>query len=253
MVIYFQQPSDNNQTTSSSKINMTAFSFLLTLSTAVTVSLGHVAVTKTPNELHPVHELYVKPSADGTTGDLYVAATEESGSKSQWLTDQPVHFLSAQPQPALPKSYAEESLNTKRAVVNPYMQYAYAMSGAGKPDTGALATYPYALPTSSPSPAAETKTEAATTAATAVPQYNPYQFFYPQIMAAYTNMMNVLKETGMSEESATAVLSQSSSMWPQSYAYPVQYVMVDPSMWAQAQASASATSTPSAPVAADEE
>ncbi|CAH0406388.1 unnamed protein product [Chilo suppressalis] len=233
---------------------MKAFNALLTISTALAVSNGHVAITKTPNELHPVHELYVKPSADGTTGDLYVAATEESGSKTQWLTDQPVHFLPMQSQPAIPTSYAEESLNTKRAIVNPQpqQQYPYALPATGRSEANTVPSYPYALPVPSPTPATETKTEGPITTAAAIPQYNPYQYFYPQIMAAYANMLSVLKDAGMSDESAASALTQGSSMWPHSYTYPVQYVMVDPSMWAQAQAT-TATSVSTTPAAADKE
>lgn len=254
---------------------MNKFLVVVTVQAILAFANGNVAYTKTANHLHPVHGLFVKPSIDGTTGDLYVAATEDNGAKTQWLTDHPIHFLPMQSQPVLPTGYNLEDLNPhKRAVVNPPVQYTYALPATSNSEAGHL-PYPYAMPTAgSPYPAVvETKTEApapvpvapaavapsAVAQAAVVPQYNPYQFFYPQMLTAYANMMSILKDAGLNEETATSVVSQSSPMWSQSYAYPYQYVMVDPNAWAQAQAQATAapptTSTPASPVeaAADKE
>lgn len=234
---------------------MNRFVVVFAVSTIAAFANGHVAFSKTPNHLHPVHGLYVKPSVDGTTGDLYVAATEDSGAKTQWLTDQPIHFLPLQSQPAIPTSYKPEEQNTqKRAVVNPPVQYAYALPVSGNTET-ATAAYPYAVPGVNPTlpTQADTKTEAPIAAA--VPQYNPYQFFYPQMLSAYANMMSIMKDAGMSEETANSALSHSSPMWPQTYAYPYQYVMVDPSAWAQALTTPTpvASSTPASPAANETE
>lgn len=223
---------------------MNRFLVIVTVNALLAFANGHVAYSKTPNHLHPVHGLYVKPSIDGTTGDLYVAATEENGAKTQWLTDQPIHFLPMQSQPALSTGYKPEEFNPhKRAVVNPPVQYAYALPGSSNVESSSVA-YPYAHPTANTlPPATESKTE--TPVPAVVPQYNPYQFFYPQMMSAYANMMSILKDVGLNEETASSVVTQSSPMWPQSYAYPYQYVMVDPNAWAQVQAQAAAV--PAAP------
>ncbi|XP_028170775.1 uncharacterized protein LOC114360306 [Ostrinia furnacalis] len=217
---------------------------------------GHVAYSKTANQLHPVHGLYVKPSVDGTTGDLYVAATEDTGAKTQWLTDQPVHFLPIQSQPGLPGYNLEEQKTQKRAVVNPPVQYAYALPVPATTET-TPAAYPYAVPAANPTLPAQTESKTEVPVAAAIPQYNPYQFFYPQMMSAYANMMTILKDAGLNEETASSAVTHPSPMWPQAYAYPYQYVMVDPSAWAQAQAQTTATpvapSTPASPVATETE
>lgn len=204
-----------------------------------------------PNQLHPVHGLYVKPSSDGTTGDLYVAATEDSGTKAQWLTDQPINFLPAagSTQAAYPTypSHDENSNTQKRAVITSPpvapVQYAYALPF--NPTEGAQLPYPYAIPTTSTPDESSSTThceKAAAATATAVP-YNPFQFFYPHMMQAYANAKTVLKESGISDEKASSVIPQSSSFWPNSYSYPSypMYVMVDPSAWAHHSQSVQAT------------
>lgn len=219
-----------------------------------------------PNQLQPVHGFYVKPSSDGTTGDLYVAATEESGTKAQWLTDQPVNFLPAATSTqatagqAIPVAYPtysapDESSNTqKRAVITSPLapvQYAYALPF--NPTEGAQFPYPYAYPTASSTPetSSATQCEKAAAAATTVP-YSPYQFFYPHMMQAYANAKNVLKESGMSDDKASSVIPQASPFWPNSYSYPSypMYMMVDPSAWAQSQSTqttSNAANTESSP------
>uniref|UniRef100_A0A2A4K1W2 VMP25 protein n=1 Tax=Heliothis virescens TaxID=7102 RepID=A0A2A4K1W2_HELVI len=216
------------------------------------------------NQLSPVHGLYVKRSSDGSTGDLFVAATEENGVKSQWAVDQPINFLpvaaTAQPQAAAisvayPASYTtanDESATQKRAVMpSAPVQYAYAMpvqSGAAT-ENGQVASYPYAYTI----PTATTETSATKCEHQAsVPQYPyqfPFQMFYPQMMSAYTNAKSILKDAGLSEDSANTVMGQAAPTWaPASYAYPM-YVMVDPSAWAQNQAATTTTSTPASPAA----
>lgn len=215
---------------------------------------------KGPNQLHPVHGLYVQPSADGSTGDLYVAATEDSGSKTQWLTDQPINFLPvgaatqkhsstvSLPYTASISGSAHDESTQKRAVISPTVQYAYALPVSSGGTEGAL-TYPYAFPalaaafqpTSSTSEPSSTLQCANGTAA--VP-YNPFQFIYPQIMSAYTNVKSILKESGMSDDTAGAIISQAAPMWSPYGAYPM-YFMVDPSAWSQAQSQQSSTTTSS--------
>ncbi|KAM3963008.1 uncharacterized protein ACR2FA_002770 [Aphomia sociella] len=220
--------------------------------TSLAAASGHVAYWNTPNNLQPVHGLYVKPSVDGTTGDLYVAATEENGVKSQWLNDQPVSFLPVATNHAQPLAFTpsivspEETVNTQnRAVVNPPIQYAYAYPVPGHTEGNSIVPYPYAISTSNPPPANPTEapnTRDAPVAAT-IPHYNPFHYFYPQMISAYADLINNLKESGASEESGS-VAHQAPAAWPQTYAYPVQYVMMDPSMWAQSQtASTASTST----------
>lgn len=220
-----------------------------------------------PNQLQPVHGLYVKPSSDGTTGDLYVAATEDSGTKAQWLTDQPINFLPAaastsqatasQPisiaYPAYP-GHDESSSPQKRAVITPPVapvQYTYALPFNSA--EGAQMPYPYAIPTTSSTPeSSATQCEKAAAATTAVP-YNPFQFFYPHMMQAYANARTVLKESGISDEKASSVIPQPSPFWPSSYSYPSypMYMMVDPSAWAHysqsAQTAANAANAESSP------
>lgn len=215
------------------------------------------------NQLTPVHGLYVKPSTDGITGDLFVAATEENGVKSQWAADKPINFLpvapTVQPQAtAIPVAYPslyttqhDESANQKRAVMpsaipSAPVQYAYAMpvpSGTQAEGTQ-VASYPYAY-TIPATPTETPKCEHQTTTSQ-YPSYQfPFQVFYPQMMSAYTNAMSILKDAGLSEDSASTVMSQAAPMWsPASYAYPM-YVMVDPNAWNQNQATT--TSTPASP------
>lgn len=217
--------------------------FILILATS---AKGHVTTwSKNNNHLHPVHRLFVKPSDDGTTGDLYVAATEENGVKTEWLTDQPVNFLpAATANPHLspiPFSYAssfstahDESPTQKRAVVNPPMQYAYGLPYPSSSGDGVITPYPYTWPPiASSNPPTKTensnKTPCSLDPAKAnVPQYSPFQLFYPQMMAAYANAIGVLKEAGLNEETANSVMSQSSLWSP--YAYPM-YIVIDPSTW----------------------
>lgn len=243
----------------------------LVLALAFNLARGHSDYWRTPNHLQPVHGLYIKPSTDGTTGDLYVAATEENGVKAQWLTDQPVNFVQT---PAaqhmaqhttqhatLPLSYLssltaaalphDESIvmTQKRAVItSPAIKYAYALPVPGSPE-GSAVPYPYALP-SAPSITAtssETSTECSDNPNTslAYPQY-PY-FYYPQMMAAFAHAMSsALKEVGAGDEtlSSTAQPAQSSAMWPYSYPYPMQYVMMDPNAWARSLTAAAPATLP---------
>lgn len=216
---------------------------------SLTCVRGHPAYWNSPNQLHPVQGLYVKPSVDGTTGDLYVAATEDNGVKTQWLTDQPINFLPTQTA-GLPLSYAssfsaaslphDETLvsTQKRAVVtSPAFKYTYSMPGSSD---GSSISYPYSAlaPANSLVPATE-GTETAEPVAASYPQY-PYQYYYPQMMTAFANAMSVLKDAGVSDDTAGSLMSQ--PMWP-SYTYPVQYVMVDPATWAASQAAQATPAT----------
>lgn len=212
------------------------------------VALAVTYVTGYPNlwnghQLTPVHGLYVKPSTNGITGDLFVAATEENGVKSQWAVDQPINYVpvttASQPQAAtVAVPYAphcqtsqDENLNQKRAVVANPVQYAYALpvpTGKQAENTPVAYAYPIAAATTE-TPKCEHGN------ALHYPYQFPYQLFYPQVMTAYTNAMSILKDVGLSEESASAVMAQATPTWPPtSYAYPM-YVMVDPNAWNQNQ------------------
>lgn len=207
------------------------------------------------NQLHPVHGLYVKPSIDGTTGDLYVAATEESGVKTQWLTDAPINFLpvasaSQTHQTTIPVSFApglpQEETGTatqKRAVISPTVQYAYAMPVTSTSEGNPISPYPYPIPiTSLTTNPSETATSSCPmdAAKANIPQYSPFQYFYPHMLSAYSNAMSVLKDAGLSDDTASSIMTQASPMWSP-YSYPT-YVMVDPATWAQSQTTTVPTS-----------
>lgn len=232
-------------------------SAIFVLTVAVTCVSGYPNLWN-PNHLNPVHGLYVKPSTDGTTGDLFVAATEDNGVKAHWAVDQPINFLpvaAAQTHAtaipvAYPASYPtphDDSATHKRAVIpssipSAPIQYAYAMPvpSGSQAESTPVAAYPYAYPiTTSP-----TESSAKCEHQASVPQYPyqfPFQLFYPQMMSAYTNAMSILKDAGLSEDTASSVLSQASpSCTPSSYAYPM-YVMVDPNAWNQNQATTTST------------
>lgn len=247
----------------------------LVLALAFNLAKGHGSYWRTPNHLHPVHELYIKPSTDGTTGDLYVAATEENGVKAQWLTDKPVNFLPtpAAQHAALPISYLssltaaalphDESVTApqKRAVLtNPAIKYTYALPVPGSSE-GTTVPYPYALPSASvtTSTSSEGSTERSDNPTTSVAYQHYPSFYYPQMMAAFAHAMSsALKEAGATSETGTSTAQavQSAAMWPYAYPYPVQYVMMDPNAWAQSQTTAAPatqpTTTASPPPASEE-
>ncbi|CAH2241232.1 uncharacterized protein LOC120624393 [Pararge aegeria] len=199
-----------------------------------------------PAELHPVHGLYVKPSSDGTTGDLYVAATEENGIKSQWLTDQPINFLPAatnlQPKtvpltssPTKTSPRGDKITNQKRAIItSPAVKYAYTLPGAEN-----LVPYPYAAPTNPPSEGSVTPPCSKDIPA----QPYPFQYFYPQMMSAITNVMKSYKESESTEENTP--IAAPTPYWPQAYGYPYQYVFIDPNTWAQSQTNPLPSEAPS--------
>lgn len=197
------------------------------------------------NHLSPVHGIYVQPSTNGITGDLLVAATEENGVKTQWAVDQPINFIpvttATQQAGAVAVPYAQncqtsqdENSTQKRAVVSNPVQYAYALpvpTGKQGENTPVAYAYPIAAAT-----AATTETPKCEHGnALHYPYQFPYQLFYPQLMTAYSNAMSILKDVGLSEDSASAVMAQATPTWPSSYAYPM-YVMVDPNTWNQNQA-----------------
>ncbi|XP_049867245.1 uncharacterized protein LOC126367660 [Pectinophora gossypiella] len=214
-------------------------SCFLVLALSLSLVRGHVSYLGVPNQLHHVRSLFVRPSTDGTTGDLYVAATEDHGVKSQWLTEQPINFLP--PQQHVPVAYTQalttshlpdESVvtNQKRAVISsPPIKYAYALPA----QTEGSVPYPYAIPTA-PSAAEGTECEPGTTPV--YPHY-PYHPYYAHFMSAFASALNNMKDDSEEEGKTT----KAAPAWP-SYGYPVQYVMVDPSMWAK-----TPTTTPAAP------
>lgn len=248
---------------------------VLVLALAFNLAKGHSAYWRTPNHLHTVRELYIKPSTDGTTGDLYVAATEDNGVKAQWLTDQPLNFLPppAAQHAALPISYLSSltaaalpheesaSMPQKRAVItSPAIKYTYALPVPGSPE-GSTVPYPYTLPSAplATATSSESSTECSDSPITsmAYPHYPSY--YYPQMMAAFAHAMNnALKEAGAKNEAGTSAAQavHSAAMWPYAYPYPVQYVMMDPNAWAQSQTTAAPatepTTTASPPPASEE-
>lgn len=226
---------------------------------------GHGTYWGTPNHLHPVHGLYIKPSTDGTTGDLYVAATEENGAKAQWLTDQPVNFLPspAAQHAALPISYLSglsaaalphedhQSVATtqKRAVItSPAIKYTYTLPVPGS-SGGSMVPYPYNLP---PAPvttttSSESSTECSDKPTTSVAYSHYPTFYYSQMMAAFAQAMkSAVKETGTTNEAGTSAAQaiQSAAMWPYTYPYPVQYIVIDPKAWAESQIAAATATQP---------
>ncbi|XP_035436576.2 uncharacterized protein LOC118266986 [Spodoptera frugiperda] len=234
---------------------------------------GHPNIWQS-DALTPVHGLYVKPSADGTKGDLFVAATEENGVKSQWTLDQPISILpvSTQPQAAsVPVAYSpvyatheESTLQKRSALTTPTpsapVQYAYAMpvsSTTPVETTGTAASYPYAYTMTATATATETPKCEHQTNAVQYPYQFPYHMFYPQMMmSAYTNAMSILKDAGFSEDSANSVMAHASPMWsPTSYAYPM-YVVIDPKPCSQEEATTTTptpTSTSTTPNSSEEE
>lgn len=208
---------------------------------------------ETTNTLQPVHGLFVKPSIDGTTGDLYVAATEDDGVKSQWLTDTPVNFLptTTQNQPkSNPVSYTssvtktsspnEETVtNQKQAVItSPAVRYAYAIPVPGG-EGNFFAPYPYAIPAATAGEGTNTPYCASESTAQT---YSPFPYFYPSMMSAITNAMSFFK--GETEGGSQNITPQSPPYWPHTYGYPYQYIMIDPKTWSQGQNSALASTTP---------
>nr|AFP58809.1 VMP25 [Heliconius melpomene] len=186
--------------------------------------------------LQPVHGLYVKPSTDGTTGDLYVAATEDTGVKSQWLTDQPINFLPTSKQKQTSKipvslsstlirssSSNEGTVTTqKKAVVtSPALKYAHG--GEGNLPT----LYPHAIPSTTKSFEGSNVTPCPSEFPAHA--YSPY--FYPYMISALANAINALKDLENSEENSPTVVSQPTAQWPHPYAYPYQYIMIDPNAW----------------------
>lgn len=205
--------------------------------------------------LQPVHGLYVKPSTDGTTGDLYVAATEDTGVKSQWLTDQPINFLPTSKQKQTSKipislsstltrssSPKEETITTqKKAVIgSPALKYAYSLPGG---DGNLLTPQPYAMP--SPTPSFEGSNGAPCHSEFPGYTYSPY--YYPYMISALANAINALKDIENSDESSPVTAPQPIPQWPHPYAYPYQYLMIDPNAWLnQANQNGETSSIPSA-------
>ncbi|KAJ2952952.1 hypothetical protein O0L34_g7324 [Tuta absoluta] len=228
-------------------------STFLVFAVALNFARAHVAFLGGANHLHAVQGLYVKPSSDGTTGDLYVAATED---KPQWLAENPLNLLTQ-----YASSLPEEAIaNQKRAIVtSPQIKYTYAMPMAGGVAANAVSQmlpYPIALSgetTTAAAEGSETTDPAATTAtipaanaaAAAIPYYQHpyYQMYYSQMMSAFANALNAAPKEGSSEEGTNtlATTAPQASAWP--YSYPVQYVMVDPSAWAKVQAGVNAPTT----------
>ncbi|XP_014370213.2 uncharacterized protein LOC106720145 [Papilio machaon] len=197
-----------------------------------------------PKQLTPVHGLFVKPSEDGITGDLYVAASEDSGVDSQWLTEHPINFLpaSTQAQAASAPVTFTSSLTTsssphektvtnkkKTVVTSPPVKYAYALPIPGAPDMNGFSPYPFGLYAPHNYKAEESQCQMeGLTPPTSLPSY-PYPFYYPHMMAALAGALNSHKEGENDGASRTALPVP--HHWPGTYAYPYQYIMLDPAAW----------------------
>lgn len=210
-------------------------------------------------ELQPVQGLYVKPSSDGISGDLYVAATEDNGVQSQWLTEQPVNFLRAPSQhqhSAIPHFASNNDLSgdetliatQKRAVINDQAANYYNQH-SGTPET-AYAPYNYAgIPSAKTEalPATESSQVQAAPTPAAIPQYSPYHYMYPHMMyAAYANAVKAYQDAGKGKEDSSInnkITPFPTAMWPTTSYYPMQYLMMDPTAWAKSQATAVSGST----------
>lgn len=204
-------------------------------SSFIVTCIQSAVVWDSPTNLQPVHGLYVKPSIDGTTGDLYVAATEENGVNSQWLTDQPINFLAAaseNQQATLPVPFTssvavgsspqEETITTQKRAVLTSSPIKYSLPAEGN-------LLPYVA-------TEETNTPCSHSTA----YYSPFQYFYPQILSTIAKDYNSQKDPSSDEGVNHA---QPVAAWPTKaavMAYPFQYVMLDPSIWAK---HISATST----------
>ncbi|XP_068629661.1 uncharacterized protein [Battus philenor] len=189
------------------------------------------------NQLTPVHGLFVRPSEDGVTGDLYVAASEDNDVNSQWLAEHPINFLpSTQTQAAsVPIKYTksltstispnEETITTqKRAVIksNP-IKYAYALPVPGPADASAFNPYAFGFYGANIPKSEKTKCQSQD------PLPYPYPYFYPHMMTALTTAMNNLRE----DEDDTKSRQPFPHQWPGAYTYPYQYIMLDPTTWSQ--------------------
>ncbi|KPI91621.1 hypothetical protein RR46_15125 [Papilio xuthus] len=200
-------------------------------------------------KLTPVHGLFVKPSEDGITGDLYVAASEDSGVDSQWLTEHPINFLPASTQAqaaSAPVTFTsslttsssphEKTVTTKKKtiVTSPPVKYAYALPIPSTPDMNGFSPYPFGLYAPQNYKASEESQcqLEGLTPPTSLPAY-PYPFYYPHMMAALTGALNSHKDGENDGASRTAL--PVSHHWPGAYAYPYQYVMLDPTAWTQSQ------------------
>lgn len=201
-----------------------------------------------PKQLTPVHGLFVKPSEDGTTGDLYVAASEDSGVDSQWLTEHPINFLPASTQAqaaSAPVTFTssltssssphEKTVTTKKktVVTSPPFKYAYALPIPGMPDTNGFSQYPFGLYAPHNYKASEESQcqLEGLMPPTSLPAY-PYPFYYPHMIAALTATLNPHKEE--ENDGASRAALPIPQHWP-GYAYPYQYIVLDPAAWAQTQ------------------
>lgn len=193
---------------------------LVLLAILLASSEGHI-LQWTPNSLAQVQGLYVKPSFDGATGDLYVAATEDEGKKTQWVADQPINFLGSAAQQVAPASvaYSTSVGAPVNGIVTSHQQAVYTSPTTKyyySPDSNAVAPCPHAQ--ANPVDAAAVQYPMDYYRA----QYAMLQYFYPYILqTAALTAANALKEAGLSDEMTQAVMSRTSLWSP--YSYPTQY------------------------------
>lgn len=219
----------------------------LIIALAFSFAICQTASIGLQKQLNPVHGLFIKPSEDGVTGDLYVAATEDDGVSSQWLMGQPVNFL---PTGALTQAQAasmpvtftssltssstpnDETVTTKkRAVItSPPMKYPYAIPAQGASEGSQAHPYSYGFyaPNTQNTEEVSPCRPEGLTPTSALPSY-PYPYYYPHMLTALSAAMHALKENG--DDTGPKISQPQPHGWPAAYAYPYQYIMVDPSAW----------------------
>lgn len=173
-------------------------------------------------DLNPVHGLFVKPSFDGSTGDLYVAATEENGEKSQWLADTSINFLPPEEKivPETTKTTSQEEITTKqpKIIASQKLKYAYVLPIPRS--AGSLMPLPYAIAT--------------VTSPCAMGSQN-LNHLYPQMLSSVANAMNALY--GTTDQKATSTPLQAAQFWPNVFplsSFP-PYLVMAPRSWTQTQ------------------
>ncbi|GBP27943.1 hypothetical protein EVAR_83572_1 [Eumeta japonica] len=225
---------------------------------------AHSTASNAENRLQPVSGLYVQPSADGATGDLYVAASEDNGVQTQWIADQPINILptgaAAQTQQVSPAAACTPSLapqtpsegesssavHMRSFIMNP-LQYASATTLPMPASYGIVSPYQYAVAAMNSSPGETDASKLTEGLPTKIIQtrthYVPLQFLYPGLANAEASTAG---DTNKEDSKVDGPTPQSPvPVWPYPYTYPtMQYVAINPSMYDQNQtAIVSETST----------
>lgn len=202
---------------------MKNFKLITIITTFFVTSIENHLILNETKDLHPVHGLFVKPSNDGSTGDLYVAATEENGEKSQWLADTSINFLttSEKTAPETTKATSQEEIltNQQKIVASPKLKYAYVLPVPRSASN--LMPLPYTIAT-------------VTSPCTMGSSQNLLQL-YPQMLSSVANAMNSLYETSNQKSSNTPL--QATQFWPTGFPLTSlpPYIVMAPRSWTQTQ------------------